>query len=363
MAKSTAGSTAELPCIHEFVAELLRIEPVSGVDALVLQAALITGATITVKVTSKENQLTIGENVENFLKLESLCTAHAISFSKTDIREIYRGFTVNIEIWLNPHQAAFDTAAIRAPFHQDSSDAVIFTALTLALSNNPIGKDQILIKVCELHKYGIPTILSADAVRLHMPIVYAGPTSLIDPFARSVMSPVQQISVDPSPSPMLFVNALKANLPSSQQVQEEIHDSHDLSSEGSDGCEPNTERGFTDVRYGRRNVREFIGDAGSPPPASAPLGSTYNRKRSTGKISPWSPYYERGLGRGLKPSVIFANYMGFVLENHDKFANANKKREDDPTQYESPELYLEFRGYMKGQLGKDFPKWEASIPA
>ena len=376
MAKSTAGSTAILPTIEEFVAILPPLEPVPGVDVSVLQAALAMGAGITVKVlgnamSSDTDTATIGGNVQNFLYFEKFCAKHKISLSKTDIKDILGGFTVNIEIWLNPHQAPFDTAAICAPFHQDSADVAVFTALTLALSNKPIGKDQIIIQVCDLQKYGIPAILSVDAVRLQRPtghaVQTAPPFDPFAPFARNAVSPFPPRSV--APSPLLFVDVLKANLQTPgqssvrHQEHEKAHDSRDPHASDasvSDGSEPDAEGVYTNVKTKRRPVLESGGDAASPPPASAPLGSTH--RRFTGKISPFPAYFERGLGRGLEPAVIFANYVGFVLGNHDKYANANKKTAADPSLYENPQLYLEFRTYMKGQLGKDFSKWEASIP-
>jgi len=361
-----------MPSIDEYVANLPRIEPIPGIDVPVLQAALAMGAGITVKVlgtvmSSETNESTIGENVKKFFEFEGFCLSQKIPLPKTDVKEILGGFKVTIEIWLNPYQAPFATETILAPFHQDSADAAVFTALTLALSDKPIRKEQILIQVCELNKYGIPAILSRDAVRLHRPNVHAVQTTLpfypFAPFARNAVSPFPQRSV--APSPLLFVDALRTNLPTPgqssvrQQVHEEARDSH--ASEGSVGSESDTEGGFTDVKNRRKPVREFVGDTASPPPASAPLGSSYN-KRFTGKISPFPAYFERGLGRGLKPAVIFANYVGFVLGNHDKYANANRKTAADPSLYENPQLYLEFRTYMKGQLGKDFPRWEESIP-
>jgi hypothetical protein len=375
MANSTGSSAVDMPSIHEYVANLPRIEPIPGIDVPVLQAALAMGAGITVRVlgtvmSSETNESTIGENVKKFLEFEGFCISQKIPLSKTDVKDILGGFKVTIEIWLNPYQAPFATETILAPFHQDSTDAAVFTALVLALSDKPIGKEQILIQVFDHHRYGIPAILSADAVRLQRPNVHAvqttHPFDPFAPFARNAVSPFPQRSV--APSPVLFVDALKANLPTPgqssvrQRVQEEAHYSHDPhASDGSVGSEPDTEGGFTDVKNRRKPVREFVGDAASSPPISAPLGSTYNR-RFTGKISPFPAYFERGLGRGLEPAVIFANYVGFVLGNHDKYANANKKSAADPSLYENPQLYLEFRTYMKGQLGKDFPKWEASIP-
>ena len=375
MAKSNGNSAAVLPSIEEFVTGLPHIESIPGLDIPVLQAALTTGATLTVKVNGKgmssdADPTSIGENVQRFLNFEKCCVSHNIPLPHTDIKDVIGGFDIQMEIWLNPQTVLFDTAEIRAPFHSDSSDVAVFTALILALSGKAIGKDQILIQAYELNKYGIPAILSAEAVRLQRPIVNAAqtvqPFDPFSPFVRNVVSPFPQKSV--APSPVLFVDALKANLPHlrqspvGEQVHEVAHDSHASdASEQDEQDEQDGEEPFTDVKNKRRPARAFVGDAASPPPASAPLGSTYNR-RFSGKISPWPAYHERGIGRALKSDVIFRNYVGFVLVNHDKYANANKKSATDPSLYENPQLYQEFRAYMKDQLGTDYAKMEASIP-
>jgi hypothetical protein len=373
MAESNGNSATVLPGIEEFVAGLSQIEPIHGLDldVPVIQAVLTTGATLTVKVNGKgmssdADPTSIGKNVQCFLNLEKFCAKHNIPLPPTDIKDVIGGFAIQMDIWLNPGTELFDTTDIRAPFHSDSSDVAVFTALTLALSGKPFARDQILIQAYELNKYGIPAILSADAVRLQRPIVNTvhsvQPFDPFSPFVRNAVSPFPQKSV--APSQVLFVDALKANLPHlrqssvGEQVHEVAHDSH--ASDASEQDEQDGEEPFTDVKNKRRPARAFVGDAASPPPASAPLGSTYNKPRFSGKISPWTAYFERGLGRGLDPAVILANYAGFVLDN--KYANANKKTAADPSLYENPQLYHEFRTYMKGQLGKDFPKWEASIP-
>jgi len=319
---------AALPTFSEFIGHLQTEEKTEEIPIIlgntsVIRAALILGAKISLVVTGAKNpQLsdaaTIGANVQTFLKLKEWCEKKGITMPATEITEIIGGFQVNVQISLGTTVIPFQEDL---PFvHTDSQKTASFVLLVCALASKPIDETSMLIEAFKLQQHGLAPLVSASAL-------VAPPKEELpfNPFGRQVaVSPFEARSV--APSPIQFLEAAKANIPpeytaphvSVQEIPEEQEEE---------------QAPFTEVMPKRRH---FFGASGSPP-KSMPTGAVYNPVK--GKIAAWHTFKEGGIARDRKLTEIFADWIKFVLQNHDRFKDGSREG---------------FRSYLEHQLGDDY---------
>ena len=357
---------AALPSVEEFVAGLSPFTEDIPVNIYVLQAAMIVGAKITIDVSGIKSQhipdaAVLGTHVMNFLKLQKFCQEKNIILANTDIGTIIGGFTASVKISLETCSFPFDMTKY-SEIHKNSQAAAGFTVLVNALSGKSIDLESIVIESFKLQNFGIPALVSADAIIISQPKQHEAVVTTYHPFDRQVaVSPFLPRSIVPSPVPFLDVAKANLTVPQSAEPQtvsvREIEEDDDDDEEDEEDITVPEEPPFTDVVSRRRH---FVG--AGPAPISVPVGSTYNKNKTSGKICPFNVFFERGKGRGRKDNEIVTDYAKFVLDNHFKLAHANKKKPEDSSQYENPQLYEEFRAYMEKQLGKDFQTLGKFIP-
>jgi len=354
---------AALPSVEEFVAGLSPFTEDIPVNIYVLQAAMIVGAKITIDVSGINSQhipdvAVVGTHVMNFLKLQKFCLDENITLADCDIRTISGGFTASVKISLETCLFPFDMTKY-SDIHKNSQAAAGFTVLVNALSGKSIDLESIVFESFKLQSFGIPALVSADAIFISQTKQPEVTVASYHPFDRQVaVSPFLSRSIVPSPVP--FLDVAKANLTVPQSAEPQTVSVREIEEEDDDDEEDTTvpeEPPFTDVVTRRRH---FVG--AGPAPISVPVGSTYNKNKTSGKICPFNVFFERGKGRGRKDDEIVTDYARFVLDNHFKLARANKKKPEDSSQYENPQLYEEFLAYMEKQLGKDFQTLGKFIP-
>jgi len=332
------------PTIHDFASKLPKTD---NDDEIVIVASKAMEATITIKVQGKKNPdvsdaAIVGRNVQGFLNMKALCERNKLPSPMAEITEVIGGFDTIIEIWLRPYTPPFPTDFLK-DFHQDSSEAVILTAITLALKKEPLTKEAIILKAFSLHKYGIPPVLSADAVRLQRP-VFTDP--IYDAFARHVVSPFQRNPT--TPSPVHFRDAVMQNMcggaaPSPiqyLQIPEDIRVPNDTTEDGQ----------FQ--RPGRRRHQRYLYGSGEPPISVEAIYNDKDEKQPI-RVRSWVKFNADG-GKGIENSngekiVIplnerFRRFTGFVMAHH---LPVKGKKIDDP----------EVIDFMRQELGNHFGDW------
>lgn len=342
------------PTIYDFASKLPQ-NILQNESEDVLVASIAMRATITIKVQGIKNPepsdaAMIVKYVQEFVNLQTFCEKNSLSSPKAEIPEVIGGFTTIIEIWLKPFKAPFTTDFLE-DFHQDSSEAVILTAITLALKKEPLTKEAIIIKSVSLQKYGIPPVLSADAVRLQRPVVST--EQEYDPFARHVVSPLQRYPTTPSPVPFrdavmhnMCVGAAAVQLPSTSspellvQIPEEEPVSTQVKNEGN----------FQFQGRQRRQIgagpRQFFGVG--PRPSSLPTGCSYNgesNERNYG-VQDFKTFWMRGEEKSVPPQERFRKYTGFALKFHKELQGLSI---DNPKVVE----------VMQKLLGEHFTDWNS----